>query len=155
MPCPDTNAKFEILMPFFVHALASENISVKTHIIKGSFVWHRTKTFTVCRHVCALFSPETLHAVAVERLMAGKAKHDPTGMDCTLMGRGGKRKRNSSCFMHLREVRKWLPLWRVIRDTPRHIWGIPGNTLLISLCVLGYKLTLFSNWKRQFINSLQ
>ena len=46
---------FSLLIFFFV--LACEQILVKTHTIKGRFVIG-SETYTVCRRVRALFSPE-------------------------------------------------------------------------------------------------
>ena len=51
--------------PVFFFALACERIFIKTHNIESRW----TRKYTVCRYVCASFSPESLQAGAVKGLM--------------------------------------------------------------------------------------
>ena len=55
----DNNAKFEILTPFFVLTLTSENIYMKTIL--------KVDLFDI-EPVCGLFSPEIIRAGAVKGL---------------------------------------------------------------------------------------
>ena len=64
----DNNAKSEIHTPFFVLALASEKISVKTILKVDLFDIYRIGKCTVCRHLCGLFNPGVIRTGAVKGL---------------------------------------------------------------------------------------
>ena len=55
------------LSAFFVLALPSGKISVRT-ILKVELLDTGTRKYTVCRHVCGLFSPEIIRAGVVKGL---------------------------------------------------------------------------------------
>jgi len=64
----DNNAKFEICTPIFRSRFTIWKDFCQNNI-KSRFVRHRTGKYTVCRHVCGLFSPEIIRTGAVKGLI--------------------------------------------------------------------------------------
>ena len=74
------SAKFEILMSFlFVFALACERTYIRTRSIERRFVTEPEKKHTVCRPVCARFSPEIFTGWGGEGLKHSALKRDERG----------------------------------------------------------------------------
>ena len=64
------NAKFEIITTFFLLlVLACKKTFMKMHSIESRSAIHRTRKYTLCRRVCALFSLDVLQAGAVKGLI--------------------------------------------------------------------------------------
>ena len=61
------NAKFEIVTPFFF--FSCKQTFIKMHSIESRSVIHRTRKYTLCRRVCALFCLDVLQAGAVKGLI--------------------------------------------------------------------------------------
>ena len=76
----ENNPKVQSLKPLglfvFSFALPSERIFMKTHSTEGTCVIRPENT--VCRHIRAAFSPETLQALAVKGLKTSRVSSEYT-----------------------------------------------------------------------------